>query len=222
MASLATILSVVLLTISHVVLAATPGCGKTPPSSGTKSIGNRQYILQVPANYDANKPYKLVFGYWLNGNMNNVAPGYYGLRALAGESAVFVAPNGLNAGWANAGGADVTFVDQILAQVQEQLCIDENQRYATGFSYGGSMTYALACARPNIFRAVSVIGGAQLSGCAGGETPVAYLGIHGVADNVLPIARGRELRDRYLRVDQCQSRDAPEPPAASGQHIKTV
>ena len=85
----------------------------------------------------------------LGGNMNNVAPGYYGLRDLAGESAIFVAPNGLNNGWWNEGGADVTFVDQILNQVQNELCVDETQRFSTGFSFGGAMSYALACARPS-------------------------------------------------------------------------
>jgi len=221
MVKLTALLSALLLAPS--TLAATPGCGKSPPSSGTKTINNRQYILQVPANYDPNKEYKLIFGFhWLGGSMNNVAPGYYGLRALAGESAIFVAPNGQNNGWGNSGGSDITLVDQILAQVQDQLCVDQTQVFATGFSYGGAMSYALACARPNVFRAVSVIAGANLSGCSGGSTPIAYLGIHGVSDNVLPIGSGRELRDRYLRVNGCQSANAPEPPSGSNQHIKTT
>ncbi|KAM0323170.1 hypothetical protein ACHAQA_009020 [Verticillium albo-atrum] len=222
MKSLISFLLLFLAAASQGVLARTAGCGKNPPSSGTKNIGNRQYILQVPANYNPNREYRLVFGFhWLGGNMGNVAPGYYGLRALAQESTIFVAPNGLNAGWGNGGGADVTFVDQILAQVQDSLCVDETQRFATGFSFGGAMSYALACARPNIWRGVSVIGGAQLSGCSGGNDPVAYLGIHGVSDSVLSVSRGRELRDRYLRVNGCQAKNAPEPPGASGSHIKT-
>jgi poly(3-hydroxybutyrate) depolymerase len=132
------------------VLSATAGCGKSPPASGTKTINGRQYILQVPANYNPNTEYKLIFGFhWLGGSMNNVAPGYYGLRNLAGESAIFVAPNGLNNGWANSNGADITLVDQIVAQVEDQLCVDQSQRFATGFSYGGAMSYAVACARPS-------------------------------------------------------------------------
>jgi poly(3-hydroxybutyrate) depolymerase len=143
------ILALLVVAVLDCVSAQTAGCGKTPPSSGTKNIGNRQYILQVPANYNPNTQYKLIFGFhWLNGNMNNVAPGFYGLRALAGETAIFVAPNGINAGWANNGGSDLTFVDQILAEVENGLCVDTTQRFATGFSYGGAMSYALACDRP--------------------------------------------------------------------------
>jgi poly(3-hydroxybutyrate) depolymerase len=144
------IIALLIVAVLDCVTAQTAGCGKTPLSSGTRNIGNRQYILQVPANYDPNHQYKLIFGiHWLNGNMNNVAPGYYGLRALAQESAIFVAPNGINAGWANNGGSDLTFFDQILAEVENGLCVDTKQRFATGFSYGGAMSYALACDRPS-------------------------------------------------------------------------
>lgn len=144
------VISAPLLVVVPAALAATPGCGKSPPSSSAKTINNRQYVLQVPANYDPNKEFKLIFGFhWLGGGMNNVAPGYYGLRALAGESAIVVASQGLNAGWANSGGSDVNFVDQVLSQVENQLCIDQTQRFATGFSYGGAISYALACTRPS-------------------------------------------------------------------------
>lgn len=153
MKSFALSLCVLLAASVQSALGATAGCGKNPPSSGTKNIGSRQYVLQVPANYNPNREYRLVFGFhWLGGNMNNVAPGYYGLRALAAESTIFVAPNGLNAGWANGGNSDINFVDQILAQVEDQLCVDQSQRFATGFSYGGAMSYALACARPGKLR----------------------------------------------------------------------
>lgn len=148
MVSFFKVLAVVLTATLDCVTAQTSGCGKSPPASGTKNIGSRQYILQVPNNYDPSRQYKLIFGFhWLNGNMNNVAPGFYGLPALAGNSAIFVAPNGINAGWANGGGSDLAFVDQILDQVQSSLCVDTTQRFATGFSYGGAMSYALACDR---------------------------------------------------------------------------
>ena len=60
---------------------------------------------------------------------------------------------------------------------------------------------------------MAVISGAQLSGCSGGTTPVAYLGIHGAADDVLPISLGRQLRDKWLQTDGCALQNAPEPSA---------
>ncbi|KAF5317980.1 hypothetical protein D9619_012070 [Psilocybe cf. subviscida] len=204
-------------------VAGTAGCGKSPLASGTRTVSGRQYILQVPSNYDSNKEYKLIFGFhWRGGSMNDVAPGYYGLRALAGETAIFVAPNGIDSGWANTNNRDNTFVDSILSEVKSNLCVDEKQVFATGWSYGGSMSYNLACSKPTVFRSVSVISGAQLSGCTGGETKIPYLGIHGVVDSVLNISNGRSLRDRFLRVNGCASKNAPEPsPGSDSTYIKT-
>jgi len=72
-----------------------------------------------------------------------------------------------------------------------------------------------------MFRAVAVIAGAQLSGCSGGTTPVPYLGIHGIHDSVLAISMGRSLRDKYLQLNGCASKNAPEPAQGSRTHIKT-
>jgi poly(3-hydroxybutyrate) depolymerase len=113
-------------------------------------------------------------------------------------------------------------VDDVLRAVESALCVDTTQRFATGFSYGGGMSNALACARADVFRAVAVLNGAQLSGCAGGTQPIAYLGSHGVVDDVLNISQGRALRDRALRTNGCQAQQAPEPAAGSGTHVRTA
>ena len=184
----------------------------------------------MPANYDNNRPYRLVFGFhWNGGTAGDVDSGgtsgyswsYYGLRALSNDSAIFVAPQGLGNGWANSGGEDLTFVDDMIRQIDAGLCVDTNQRFAGGFSYGGGMSYALACARPTVFRAVAVYAGGQLSGCNGGTQPVAYIGLHGLRDPVLPISTGRSLRDRFVRNNGCTPQNPPEPARGSLTHIVT-
>ncbi|KAF3165509.1 hypothetical protein TWF225_002149 [Orbilia oligospora] len=216
--------------------ALSPGCGKGATlTSGTKSMTvngkTRQYILRVPNNYDQNKPYRLIFGlHWLSGTMTDVATGqtvqrdvwsYYGLQQLASESAIFVAPQGLNNGWANSGGEDITFIDQIMSTVEAGLCVNQKLRFATGFSYGGAMSFSLACSRASAFRAVAVLSGGQLSGCNGGNDPIAYLGIHGISDSVLNISGGRTLRDRFVRNNGCNSMSPREPSQGSLTHVKT-
>lgn len=135
--------------------AASAGCGKAPPSSGVKTVTvngrQRQYILQLPNNYDRNKPHRVVFGFhWLGGSMNDVANNnFYDLRSRGASNTIFVAPNGLDAGWANTGGQDIAFVDQIVASLKNDLCVDEGQFFATGFSYGGAMSHSVACSRPS-------------------------------------------------------------------------
>lgn len=135
--------------------ANSAGCGKSAPSSGTKSISvdgtNRQYILTVPSNYNPNTPYKLIVGYhWLNGNMQDVVNGnYYGLKPLSNNGAIFVAPNGINSGWGNEGQRDLKFTDALVAYIEANMCVDADQLYALGWSYGGAMSFEVACARPS-------------------------------------------------------------------------
>ncbi len=216
--------------------SATAGCGKAPAlASGTHTIQSsgqtRSYILELPANYDSSHPYRLIFGFhWVGGTAQDVDSGgsdgyiwsYYGLRAQANNSTIFVAPQGISNGWANTNGQDVTFVDDMLSQFEAGLCIDTTQVFAMGFSYGGAMTYALACARPAVFRAVAVYSGANLSGCSGGTQPVAYIGLHGVEDTTLPIADGRALRDTFVRNNGCTPQNPPEPAPGSLTHIVTT
>ncbi|MFC4066580.1 cellulose binding domain-containing protein [Actinoplanes subglobosus] len=209
-------------------LAATAGCGKTPTlRDGTYTIQSggraRTYILRLPANYSSSQAYRLVVGlHWLNGSANDVVGnGFYGLQQRSGNSAIFVAPQGLDAGWANTGGRDVTLVDDILRVVENDLCVDTSQRFALGFSYGGAMSYALACARPTVFRAVAPIAGANLSGCSAPSGPVAYFGIHGIRDSVLNISQGRSIRDTFVRANGCAAQNLPEPAQGSGTHITT-
>ncbi|MEQ0564495.1 RICIN domain-containing protein [Amycolatopsis sp. NEAU-NG30] len=219
--------------------AGTAGCGKAPGlSSGNHTISsggqNRNYILRVPNNYDSSRQYRLFVGlHWRGGTANDVDSGgtdgynwsYYGLRRLAdnaGNGTIFVAPQGNGNGWANPGGQDVTFIDDMLRQVEAALCVDTTQVFAGGFSYGGAMSYALACARPTVFRAVAVYSGANLSGCDGGTQPVAYIGLHGIRDNVLPIALGRSLRDTFVRNNGCTPQNPPEPANGSLTHIVTA
>ena len=219
--------------------AGTAGCGKAPGlASGNHTISsggqNRSYILRVPSNYDNSHPYRLFVGlHWRGGTANDVDSGgtdgynwsYYGLRRLAdsaGNSTIFVAPQGNGNGWANPGGQDVTFIDDLLRQLEAALCVDTSQVFAGGFSYGAAMSYALACARPTVFRAVAVYSGANLSGCSGGTQPVAYIGMHGIGDNVLPIASGRALRDQFVRNNGCTPQNPPEPASGSHTHIVTA
>ena len=212
------------------------GCGKSRSLQNgrinlTVNGVNRSYILRVPDSYNNANPYKLVVGYhWLNGNANQVASGgnggstdkpFYGLWDLAQNSTIFIAPEGIDAGWANTNGRDLAFTDAFLNQVQSNLCIDKTRIFATGFSYGASMSNAVACARSNVFRAVALYSGAQLSGCDGGTSPVPYFGAHGISDSVLNISQGRSVRDRWVKNNGCTAQNPLEPSRGSGTHICT-
>ncbi|MFI9584253.1 RICIN domain-containing protein [Streptomyces sp. NPDC052236] len=215
-------------------VAASAGCG-TPPklTSGTHTIQSsgktRSFTLKIPDNYDSNHPYRLAFGFhWWGGTAGDVASGgsdghawaYYGMLSQSNNTTIFVAPQGIGNAWANTGGEDVTFTDDMVRVLGGGLCVDTSQVFSVGFSYGGAMSYALACARPAVFRAVAAIAApGQISGCGGGTQPVAYMGIHGISDN---IQSGRALRDTFVRNNGCTPQNPPEPARGSLTHTITT
>ena len=216
--------------------ATTAGCGRTPTlRNGSYTIQSsgqsRSFILRIPDGYSNTRPYRLIFAYhWRGGTMNDVASGgssgtawsYYGMQQQSNNSAILVAPQGNGNGWANPNGQDITFTDDMIRMIENDLCVDTTQLFAMGFSYGGGMSYAVACARATVFRAVVVYSGAQLSGCNGGTQPIGYFGIHGISDTVLNISSGRSLRDTFVRNNGCASQNPPEPAPGSGRHITTA
>lgn len=229
-------LALLLLSSASSVLSGTPspGCGKTPSVTGnrTTTVNNksRWYMVRLPDNYDKNHPYRLIFTFHaLAGEAGQVVAGtggylpWYGLPPYANDTlgAIFVAPNGLNNGWANQGGEDILLVDDIIRTVEDDLCVDQSLRFSTGFSYGAAMSYSVACSRAKDFRAVAALSGGVLSGCVGGNDPIAYYGEHGIGDTVLPISMGRQMRDTFVKNNGCAAQSPEEPQTGAGTHIKT-
>ncbi|WP_035696811.1 cellulose binding domain-containing protein [Glycomyces tenuis] len=215
--------------------SATAGCGQDPAlTSGTHTIQSggksRSFILDIPSGYDRDHPYRLVFGFhWWGGTAQDVATGqaveagayaYYGLKRLAGDSTIFVAPQGLDNAWANSGGEDIAFVDDMIALIEGDLCVDTTQLFSLGFSYGGAMSYSLACSRPDVFRAIAPYGSPGfVSGCSGGTDPVAVFAAHGTTDN---FTDGISQRDRFVANNGCAPQNTPEPSQGSRTHITTA
>lgn len=127
------------------------GCGKVFLFLGIKFMivngRQRQYIFQLFNNYDCNKQYCVVIGYyWCDGFMNDVVSGgFYGFCQLVGDSIIFVVFNGLNVGWVNNGGEDIIFIDQIVIMFKNDFCVNEGEFFVIGWSYGGVMSYSVVC-----------------------------------------------------------------------------
>lgn len=207
------------------------GCGKIRSlldgnrtiQSGDKS---RTYHLKAPANYDNTRPYRLIFMFhWFYGSINaivnppdadhNTDAPYYGLGSLAGESTIFVVPQGLTdsggAGWANPNNRDVTFTDDLLKAISEDLCVDTSRVFTTGFSYGGAISYKLACVRPDKFRAALVYDTGPVSGNDTSECtrPIAFFQSHGVDDQTFSYQTGLSVLDIFVRVNGCSKTVPP-------------
>ena len=141
---------------------------------------NREYIIDIPADYDPTKPYRLVFSWHQAygsdvGNANGQYPAnngpnfdaahyaFFGLKraaADAGDTAIFVAPEGIgNLPWDYK--RDVVLFDDLLALVDANLCIDDSRVFSTGFSFGAMMSYALSITRQSKLRAVVAMAAAN-------------------------------------------------------------
>jgi poly(3-hydroxybutyrate) depolymerase len=213
------------------------GCGKSPTLKNSPSTTinynkitsaglSRQYILRYPPNYDSSHPYRLILAYhWYTGSASQVfdcntesikcyttqSP-FFGLWNLANNSTIFVAPDGIDAGWANTNGRDLALTDDILKEVEADLCVDTSRVFANGFSYGGSMTAMLACQRADVFRAVAVYAGgiSGMSGACTGTMPIAYYGATGTQDS--GYAGGQNAVQHFAQVNGCTAQTLPTPP----------
>ncbi len=75
---------------------------------------------------------------------NVVSDNYYGMKPLSNNTTIFVAPNRYSAednGWPNTNGRDMDFLRAMLDKFSNnELCIDQQRIFSTGFSYGGMMS----------------------------------------------------------------------------------
>jgi poly(3-hydroxybutyrate) depolymerase len=183
--------------------------------------GTRDYILQVPSNYDNQHPYRLIFAiHWNTGSAMQVTDCHtegincfttqspmYGLWQIADSSTIFVAPDGLGAAWPNPNNRDVRLIDDILTAVEADLCIDTSRIFSNGFSFGGAMSYTLAVNRPNVFRAVAIYDGDSNISNPGRQPtgPIAAYITHGTMDGILGYNSGVTIRHNLATADGCMN-----------------
>jgi len=228
------------------------GCGKAPTIASSNynnghhiaiTVGSmaREYILNVPTNYVNTTPYKFVIAYHeLNGNDDEMYKNqYYHLLPLSNNTTIFVATNGQQnnanctqasgCGWPNPSGSDMAFADALVSQIEENFCVDTNRIFATGWSYGASMSEQTACDRPLAgetkgwgVRAIAVYSVAYLSNTdnckASTAHPVAYYASHGTNDTVLQYSGGVSIAQTWAAADACT---AQTPTQATGNHVCT-
>ncbi|MEP7050235.1 MAG: prolyl oligopeptidase family serine peptidase [Pseudomonadota bacterium] len=204
------------------------GCGNPKTlQNGTLNImsggASRKYILRVPDNYVNTQPYRLVFAFAESGSSaTSVADrNYFTMATLdTKKGTIFVAPDAAN-GMGSWSKTDVDLTDAILKVVEDDLCIDKKRIFATGFSFGGAMSIAIACTRADVFRGVAFFSGADLTGsCPATLTkPIAYYASQASGDSSgtpMP-SSGKVKQAEFAAVNGCM----PEPNAltfpASGQ-----
>lgn len=144
------------------------GCGQMRTlQDGSRTVQSggaaRTYTLRVPANYDNQRPHRLILAFHgAGGKSTDVAPSYFGLWDLSEGTTIFAAPDAAgDRTWKPA--SDTPMVEALIEQLTSDLCIDTSRIVSEGFSHGGAFTWTLACALPGVFQAAVVHSGGGLA-----------------------------------------------------------
>jgi predicted esterase len=193
------------------------GCGQAATGvcddqNAPCSANGLDYFIDLPEDYDPSRPYPVVFQYHPLGGSGQQARTMYRVRPEFMD-AIYVSPDGSDNGFPNSGGEDEAVTRAIMETIEANLCVDRARYFATGFSYGGSMSYTAACNMSDKFRAVAAMAGAPISGanCArtAPERPVAVLGIHGEDDTALAITMAEPIIEAWLEKNGCTNETQP-------------
>ncbi|MCT6698056.1 alpha/beta hydrolase family esterase [Rheinheimera sp. 4Y26] len=167
----------------------------------------RQYLLYIPKSLPAGEFVPLVlFFHGGGGHMTHAARSYGWRQTAEREGFVVAFPNGYSrfpggrfASW-NAGNCcgdardkqinDIAFVKDVLADIQQQLPIDQNRIFATGMSNGGMLAHRLACDMAGTFRAIAAVAGTDNTVLCQPARPVSVLHIHALDDSHVLFAGG--------------------------------
>lgn len=207
------------------------GCGQTSTLKNTPSTSiaynmitsggmSRKYALRLPQNYDNGHPYRLVFDlHGANGSAaEGVNSGFYGLYALSGGSTIFVALEAVSGLWSAA--RDTTYANDVLAEVEKNLCIDTTRVELEGFSQGAAMSWTLACSKGGVFRAAVGHSGGGVANPTKCD-PIAYMGSLGIQESSGKGAdhgQGSQT-DQFAKWNGCTITSLPGAP--SGGHVCT-
>jgi len=161
-------------------------------------VGGRErfFILTTPPAHDGKTPIPLVVdfhGLSEGAQVHTAMSNYTPLAQSEGFAVAFPNGSGQPVRWdtnPSPDNQDLAFVDAMLAQLENTLCIDTSRVYATGLSYGAIMTSFLTCQRSGTFAAVAPVAGLMAPEPCEQSRKVPILAFHGTADPILAFNGG--------------------------------
>ena len=205
------------------------GCGRTSPATGelTLDLGGDtlQYIVSIPAAYDAGHPYPLGFGlHGANRTHANCHDGdCAGFQTVMENEAILVYPRSVSAGWQDDPSVrdrNMALFSAVLDRMLAEYCVEVGRVFVAGTSSGATFSNDLGCHLGDRLRAVIPVAGGLPSrtGCVG--RPAALV-IHGVDDSHVLFVYGENARDAYLAANGCSSVSDPPVPDLHARVVAT-
>lgn len=171
----------------------------------------RSINVYVPEGYDPDELMPLVLVLHGAGGTGAGVASFTGFNALADEEGfVVVYPDGYRRAWNDQRPDaellqvnDVGFINAVIDFLDENLAIDPDRIYATGYSMGGMMSFRLGCQLQDRIAAAASVASTfpayQLDACVF-TNPVPVLVIHGTGDEVVPIQGYRDQFNNRLML----------------------
>ncbi|KZP33421.1 carbohydrate esterase family 1 protein [Athelia psychrophila] len=150
------------------------------------TMANRTYYVHAPANYDNNRAHSVA------STLNNL-----GIIAVypAGAWGPGKPTDGPQRAWQGAPYAYITYTQDMLKDLEQNMCVDSSRLYASGKSNGGGFVNLLACTESTAgtFAAFAPVSAAlypatdSFSGCNPNQA-VPLVNLHGADDTIEPMA----------------------------------
>jgi poly(3-hydroxybutyrate) depolymerase len=207
------------------------GCGKAAPAdftpemyvrkslpdvAKTKKGAERVYELRLPASYDMNKPYPIVFeDHGCDGSIP------FNIQDVTKTDSIVVAlragdnqDNNYMGGCFATGPNDaelteVPYFDAVLTTIEMNLCVDTSKLFMEGYSSGSWLTNLLGCVRANVIRGQGNATGGLPTVPAVCQGPIAAILAHDDTDTMNTIQEGMKARDRIKAINGCSDTTLP-------------
>lgn len=193
--------------------AATAACDPARPADDTaanadgEGSGNahtfnfdgedRTYLLDLPDDYDGTTAHPLVFNFHGFSANKEVQEAYTAIGKIGAERGyVVVTPDALSdpREWnyldVEDRADDFGFIDALVADLSERLCIDTDRIYAAGHSAGSAFTGFLVCREPYRFAAVAMVAAFIPTTCPADEVAPSVIAFYGDEDPLVPYDGG--------------------------------
>lgn len=168
----------------------------------------RVFYVRLPEEYVPGTAYPLVFAFHgFSSSYTFFTQGENDLLKVVGDEAIVVLPNALavhgQPQWDYE--RDLTFFDDLYAEIEANLCFDKRKVFAVGHSNGAGFTHTLGCKRGNMLRAIGPVSGSfsDFDNCTG---QVAVMMVHGSSDTVIPLQQMQPTLAYWRTRNSCSSK----------------
>ena len=209
-----------------VAAKASAGCGATPVAPGEEKItttsggAERWYYRHVPPAYDGDQPVPVVLdlhGYSEGAQVHLMMSN---LGAFGDEKGfVTITPQGtaepIPRWHVNFDSKDYAYMGDLLDEVNETLCVDQNRVYVTGLSNGAFFTSSLVCKLADRIAAVAPVAGIRAIDDCNPSRPVPVSAFHGTADEFVSYEGGFGSGASRLPAPDGSNRTMADTPTSS-------